>query len=292
MTFFERILKPSVILLDGATGSELEARGVSTALPLWSTIALLSNQGKKTLRKIHTEYIQAGAEIITANTFRTNYRALEKESMGSRAKELTRAAVDEVRFAYEESKINGPIFIAGSVAPAEDCYSPELVPPDEELLDDHRRHIDDLYASKVDIILIETMNTIREAAVALAYAKQTDLPVLVSFICKDPEHLLSGESLEKAVEKCETLKPDAIMINCVDVNLMEKNLEALHSLTKLRIGAYANVLKQGHSAEFDITPEDHAKRVSEWVERFKLNIVGGCCGTTPNHIRKLRELLP
>lgn len=291
MTFFERISKPSNVLLDGATGSQLEARGVSTALPLWSTIALLSNEGKKILRNIHTEYIQAGAEIITANTFRTNYRALEKESMGSRARELTRAAVDEVRFAYEESKITEPIFIAGSVAPAEDCYSPELVPPDEELLDDHRRHIDNLYEANIDIILIETMNTIREAAVALDYAKQTGLPVLVSFICKDPEHLLSGEPLEKAVEKCETLKPDAIMINCVDVNLMERNLEVLHSLTKLPIGAYANVLIKGHATEFDVKPEDHAKYVKEWVERFQLKIVGGCCGTTPKHIQKLRELL-
>jgi S-methylmethionine-dependent homocysteine/selenocysteine methylase len=291
MTFFERISKPSIVLLDGATGSQLKARGVSTALPLWSTIALLSNEGKKILRNIHTEYIQAGAEIVTANTFRTNYRALEKESKGSRAKELTRAAVNEVRFAYEESKITEPIFIAGSVAPAEDCYSPELVPPDEELLDDHRRHIDDLYAAGVDILLIETMNTIREAAIALAYAKQTDLPVLVSFICKDPEHLLSGEPLEKAVEKCETLKADAIMINCVDVNLMERNLEALHSLTKLPIGAYANVLIKGHATEFDVKPEDHAKYVKEWVERFQLKIVGGCCGTTPKHIQKLRDLL-
>lgn len=291
MTFFERISKPSVILLDGATGSQLEARGVSTALPLWSTIALLSNEGKKILRNIHTDYIQAGAEIITANTFRTNYRALEKESMGSRAKELTRAAANEVRFAYEESKMTAPIFIAGSVAPAEDCYSPELVPPDEELFDDHRRHIDNLYEAHVDILLIETMNTIREAAIALSYAKQTGLPVLVSFICKDPEHLLSGEPLEKAVEKCKTLKPDAIMINCVDVNLMERNLEALHSLTKLPIGAYANVLKKGHATEFDVKPEDHAKYVKEWVERFQLKIVGGCCGTTPKHIQKLRELL-
>ena len=176
--------------------------------------------------------------------------------MEPRAFELTRIAVDEVRFAREESKVTSPVLIAGSVAPVEDCYSPELVPPNEELLDEHRRHIDNLYNSGVDVILIETMNTIREAVIALEYAKQTQLPVLVSFICKDPEHLLSGESLEKAVESIAVLKPDVILINCVDVNLMEGNLEALRSLTSSPIGGYANILKKGYTAESDVTAQD------------------------------------
>ncbi|MBL7960032.1 homocysteine S-methyltransferase family protein [bacterium] len=289
MTFSDRLSQSSIIILDGATGSELEARGVKTLLPLWSTVALLSREGRKTLRSIHRDYIHAGAEIITANTFRTNYRALKKESMESRAFELTRIAVDEVRFAREESKVTSPVLIAGSVAPVEDCYSPELVPASEELLDEHRRHIDNLYNSGVDVILIETMNTIREAVIALEYAKQTELPVLVSFICKDPEHLLSGESLEKAVESIAVLKPDVILINCVDVNLIEGNLEALRSLTSLPIGGYANVLKKGHTTESDITPQDYAKRVEDWINRFQMKVVGGCCGTTPKHIQYLKE---
>ena len=123
------------------------------------------------------------------------------------------------------------------------------------------------------------------------YAKQTQLPVLISFICKDPEHLLSGESLEKAVERCELLKPDAMLINCVDTGLLEKNLEALRSLTKLPIGGYANVLKKGQTTEFDVTPQDYAKRAKDWIDRFHLKIAGGCCGTTPEHIRHLKELI-
>jgi methionine synthase I (cobalamin-dependent) len=289
MTFSERLIQHSVILLDGATGSELEARGVKTELPLWSTVALLSREGRQTLRTIHCDYIRSGAEIITANTFRTNLRALKKESLDSRAKELTRIALDEVRFAFEESKSTASVFVAGSVAPVEDCYSPELVPSDEELFDEHRRHIDNLYNAGAEIILIETMNTIREAAIALEYAKQTQLPVLVSFICKDPEQILSGESLEKAVEKCELLKPDGILINCVNVKVIEKNLEALSSLTKLPIGGYANVLKKGRSTESDISPKDYAKQVIDWIDRFQLKIVGGCCGTTPEHIRHIKE---
>lgn len=291
MTFSERLTRQSVILLDGATGSELESRGVKTLLPLWSTVALLSREGRKTLRTIHCDYIRAGAGIITANTFRTNTRALKKVSLDSRAKELTRIAVDEVRFAYEDSKTTTQIFIAGSIAPVEDCYSPELVPTDEKLFDEHRQHIDNLYAAGVDIILIETMNTIREAVMAMEYAKETQLPVLISFICKDPEHLLSGESLEKAVDKCKLLKADAILINCVDMRLMEINLETLRNLTELPIGGYANVLKKGETTVFDVMPKDYAKRVKDWIERFQLKIVGGCCGTTPEHIHHIKELI-
>ena len=289
MNFFDRFSQPRLILLDGAIGSQLEARGVNTTLPLWSTIALLSKDGRRILRAIHSEYVQAGAEILTANTFRTNPYTLKKEHLESRAKELTRIAVEEARSACET--LMAGVFIAGSVAPVEDCYSPELVPPDQELLDDHRRHIDHLYAAHVDLILIETMNTIREAMIALGYSKQTQLPVWISFICKDPEHLLSGESLEQAIEDCEHLKPDAILINCVEVGLMEKNLEALRSLTELPIGGYANVLKKGSSTKFEILPQDYAKHVKEWVDRFRLKIVGGCCGTTPKHIHYLRDLL-
>jgi homocysteine S-methyltransferase len=148
-----------------------------------------------------------------------------------------------------------------------------------------------LYDANVDIVLIETMNTIREAVIALEYTKQTGQPVLVSFICKDPEHVLSGEPLEEAVERCEKLKPDATMINCVDVKRIERNLEALQSLTKMPIGAYANVLKKGHTNQFEISPEDYAKQVKDWIDRFQLKIVGGCCGTTPRHIHKIKEIL-
>lgn len=291
MEFLKRLADKDPILLDGATGSQLEARGVSTELPLWSTIALLSNEGRQTLRSIHKDYILAGAEIITANTFRTNYRALKKENLHSRARELTRIAVDEVRFAYEESKVAAPVMIAGSIAPVEDCYSPELVPLDAELSDEHRRHIDNLYDAQVNILLIETMNTIREAMIALDYAKQTGWPVLVSFVCKDPEHILSGEPLEEAVHRSEKYGPQAILINCVDVHLMERNLEALRYLTKMPIGAYANVLKKGHATQFENSPEEYSKIVRDWIGRFQLKIVGGCCGTTPKHIQILAEWL-
>ncbi len=289
MTFQNRLSQSKPILLDGATGSELEARGIRLILPLWSTVALLNDDGRKVLRSVHRDHIDAGAEIITANTFRTNYRALKKENMESQAKSLTYAAVEEVRRAFDESKKQESVFIAGSVATVEDCYSPELVPPDQALRDEHRRHIDHLHAAEVDVILIETINTVREAVIALDYARQTELPVLVSFVCKDPEHILSGEKLEDAVKAIALLNPQAILINCVPVDLIERNLEILQSLTKIAIGAYANVVPSKGNTK--ISPEDYARYVRHWIDTFHVKIAGGCCGTTPEHIRAIGEII-
>lgn len=286
MNFHERLVAGSPVLLDGATGSELEARGADVRLPLWSAACLLDLKGRSLLRTIHADYIRAGAEVITTNTFRTNPRALRTADLEDRAKTLTRAAVDEVRFAIEEAAQSQKIYIAGSVAPVEDCYRPDLVPPDEELYDEHRRHIDHLYEAGTDILLIETMNTIREARTAAAYAKQTDRPVLVSFVCKDEEHLYSGEPLEQAVTEISRLNPTAILVNCARPEVLEKNIEILKDTAKVPIGAYANVLVS-EKFKATITPESHEDRVKNWVARFGLRLIGGCCGASPKFIERL-----
>ncbi len=231
-----------LLILDGATGTELQRNGVDVDLPLWSTAALLTNKGRSILRRIHADYIAAGADIITANTFRTNIRALSKAGLESKTKSYTQTAVDEVRRAIDGENPERNVFIAGTVAPVEDCYSPELVPADQELIAEHHRHIDYLYTAGVDILLIETMNTIREARIALEYAKQTGLPVFISFVCKDAEHLFSGEKLCDAVLSVTGLSPDMIMVNCATVEIINLNLQVLRKSFTGRIGAYANIL--------------------------------------------------
>src|SRR5438128_1653680 len=107
-----------MIVLDGATGTELGRRGVDTRTALFSTAALLDEKGRQTLREVHRGYVAAGAQVITANTFRTNPR-----KAGPRWRELTESAV---RIALE----SGAQAVAGSMAPAADCYLPELRPKD------------------------------------------------------------------------------------------------------------------------------------------------------------------
>ena len=176
----ERLRAGPSLLLDGALGTELERRGVAATLPLWSTHALLRDPAL--VAEVHADYVAAGAEILTANTFRTQRRVLARDGIGGRARELTALAVGLARRAAEARP--GRVFVVGSAPPLEDCYEPERVPDAAALADEHALHAAHLAAAGVDGILIETMNTIREAVAATLAARAHGLPCLVSFVCK------------------------------------------------------------------------------------------------------------
>ncbi len=284
MTFSQRLHGRRPIVLDGATGHLLESRGVELHPSLWSATALTSREGITALRMLHADYIRAGAELITANTFRTNPRTLRAVELASRSAEFTKNAVNVVREAMDAVAPDSDVYVAGSIGPVEDCYRPELVPAETELYDEHRRHIDNLYDSNVDCLLIETMNNVAEASIACGYAAQTGLPIAVSFVCKDEERLLSGESLDGAVAHILPHQPAAVLVNCSRPELMGGQLDVL-SRRATNFGAYANVLA---TEKFPVlSPADYCRQVIEWNNCHELAIVGGCCGTGPSHIESL-----
>src|SRR5687767_2878313 len=125
MNFLSRLNQPHKLILDGATGTELNRRGVDTGLPLWSANALLNDKDSNILKQIHIDYLNAGADIVTTNTFRTHRRALIPSGNADRALELTRRAVDIARDATSDVKSDSPKFVAGSISTLEDCYRPE-----------------------------------------------------------------------------------------------------------------------------------------------------------------------
>lgn len=283
------------VLLDGATGTELNRRGVDTRLPLWSARALLEAPG--VLRQIHLEYLQAGAEVITANTFRTHRRNLARAGLGDRAAELTRQAVDIARAALREAMQgthDRQAFVAGSIAPLEDCYSPELVPPDAALEREHAEMARNLAAAQVDFLLVETMNTVREALAATRAAVATGLPTFVSVVCNREGNLLSGETLAQAAPALAALLPDAMLVNCAPAPDLHIPLASLRAATSLPVGGYGNV---GHADDTHgwvntdaVHPQAYARYARRWLD-LGATIIGGCCGTTPEHIRALRALL-
>jgi S-methylmethionine-dependent homocysteine/selenocysteine methylase len=181
-------------LLDGATGTELNRRGVGTGLPMWSANALITDSGLTVLRQIHLDYLNAGADILAANTFHAHRRALAGK--GHAVRELTRHAVATAQEAVAE--FGQPAQVAGSVAPLEDCYRPDQVPPDDECRVEHSERIHHLVEAGVELLLIETMNSIREAVIAAKLATITGRPTLVSFACDREGQILSGESVAVA----------------------------------------------------------------------------------------------
>jgi S-methylmethionine-dependent homocysteine/selenocysteine methylase len=305
-SFLMQLKSGRPLLLDGATGTELNRRGLNTDLPLWSARALIERPD--IVRSIHADYIRAGADIITTNTFRTHRRTLARAGIGPRTRELTTLAVQLAREAIERSNSPRSIFIAGSISPLEDCYSPALVPPDDQLRAEHAEMARDLAEAGCDLLLVETMNTIREAVVATEAAVSTGLPVCVSFVVgpggRPPDQiaasidaevtLLSGESIAAVVRAVCPLGPVVILINCVPLAVIDRAFDQLRAAEAGRLGLYANV---GHADDQigwiltdDVGPEAYALHAQQWLQRGA-TIVGGCCGTTPDHIAAIRDLV-
>lgn len=289
-SFRDRLADPRPILLDGATGTELTRRGVDTRLPLWSARALVKVPEK--VLEIHRDYVAAGAEVVTANTFRTHRRSLAHGGFGGDARRLTRLAVDLARDAVRGTGA----YVAGSIAPLEDCFRPDLVPEDAALVAEHAEMARHLAEAGADLILVETMNTVRESWVATAAAKETGLPVLSSVVAGLGATLYSGEPLASAARALLPLAPDALLVNCVPARRVLEPLRALVTASggRTRIGAYGNIGHaddvDGWSATADVPPDEYARLAASWIAAGA-SIVGGCCGTTPEHVAAMRRLL-
>ncbi len=289
-----RLHRGEIILLDGALGTELERRGIPTPLPLWSGQALLDSPD--TVRSIHEDYVRAGADILTANTFRTTPRTLAKVGKAAEAERLVERAVSLAREAAERSRGAREILIAGALAPLEDCYRPDLAPDPAQAEREHAEQVVRLARAGVDLIIVETMNSIAEAKAAMRGAKPSGLPVLVSFICKSAREIWSGEPFSDALRAVEPFKPDVILVNCTAPAIVAGCLEEMARSTRIPTGCYPNAGAPDAARgawQFDPawTPERFAEMAATWVARGA-QVIGGCCGTGPEHIRALRAALP
>src|SRR5262249_19430787 len=146
---------------------------------------------------------------------------------GYDARELTTRAVTTAREAIKQ--FGGAAYIAGSIAPLEDCYSPELTPPDDKCRAEHSELIHHLVAAEVDALLIETMPTTREAVIAAKLATITGLPVIVSFVCNLEGQILSGESLTTAADILLPLGVSALGVNCGPTHTLAQPLKELRA---------------------------------------------------------------
>ena len=290
-TLGERLRERSPLLLDSAMGTELERRGVRCQLPLWSAWALVDSPS--TVLAIHRDDLEAGADILTANTFRTHGRSLEKAGKGNRAEELTRQAVTLARRAAGESP--RPILVAGSLSPLEDCYRPDLVPDEGTLWQEHGRQATLLASAGADLILAETHNTVRELAAAVRAAKATGLPVAASMVTDGQGRLLSGEPIAAAARALESLRPDVLSINCVASRGLLADLRVLaEAAPGAPLAAYGNLGPPSGPEKTlftkNIAPEDYAILARDWLA-VGARIVGGCCGTTSAHTAAMRRMI-
>jgi S-methylmethionine-dependent homocysteine/selenocysteine methylase len=266
-----------VTLLDGPLGTELEARGISTAGARWSAMAI--EAAPEVIAAIHRDYAEAGATVHTANTFRTKRRQIPDcwEALAHRAVAITRGAVPRGHR------------VAGSIAPLEDCYRPDLSPA--ACREEHRELAQALAAAGVDLLLCEAFPHVGEALVAVEEAARTGLPTWVAFTAGPEGTLLSPEALAGGAREAVKRGASAVLVNCTAATLTERFVAAIAGLPEIGapFGAYANA----GSAEEGLVREageagaaSYAELAARWMG-LGATILGACCGTGPAHLRAI-----
>jgi S-methylmethionine-dependent homocysteine/selenocysteine methylase len=276
----------AITLLDGPMGTELLARGVPTPLPGWSAHAL--DGAPDTVEAIHRDYAAAGAVVHTTNTFRTRRRVFPTDW-----ERMARGAV-----ALARNALGAGARVAGSIAPLEDCYRPDLSPADDDPDGTRREHAElaaVLADAGCDLLLVETFPHPGEALLALEAALATGLPTWLSLTPGYRADLLTPRNLAAAAHVGARRGAAAVLVNCVPV---VRALEYVAALTEsgvsVPVGCYANAgeaddrmgwspasIEQGAA-------ERYADAAAAWVETGA-TILGGCCGTGPAHLAALRR---
>ncbi|TWT40973.1 Homocysteine S-methyltransferase [Phycisphaerae bacterium RAS1] len=276
-------------LLDGAMGTELERRGVACPPPLWSAAALTA--APDAVRQIHVAYLKAGADILTANTFRTNPRTLAACGRSEEGATLTRLAVELARQAARDAQRD--VLIAASVAPAADCYRPDLAADDATLHREHSQMAAWVLAAGADLAWIETMNTAREAAIAAACCAAAGLSLSISFVLREDGGLLGGDAIEDALAGVEPFEPLCVGLNCGPPTGITRHLPRLRRATHRPIAVYGHINNltptPGWRLAQAMSPRAYAAVAQRWINEGAA-IVGGCCGTTPEHISAMTQV--
>jgi homocysteine S-methyltransferase len=294
----EKMNRGHLVVLDGAIGTEILRRNVT-----WADHQLLSQPAL--VRSIHTDYIRAGADVISTNSFQLCRRAIESHfrdpahrhhigprDIEERPNRLLAASVELARGARDSVAGKRPVAVAAAVTTLEWCFRPDLAPVAESAAAEYAEILETVQKAGADLVLLETVNSITEARIAAEQARRIGLPIWVAFVCDEQGALFTGETLEEAAHTLEPLGVDAILLNCAPPNDIAAGLERLLPHTSLPVGAYP------HIGRFDppewlftneYPPGRYRTVLAKWRERGA-RILGGCCGTTPDHIAAIASL--
>lgn len=284
--FRELLRKDKPLLLDGAVGTTLIEIAGPPDPCLWTSH--LNFTSPALLRRMHEAYAAAGADSITTNTFRTNYLAWK--SSGSDVDYSTFVSAG-VRPALEVKELHPNLLIAGSNAPAEDCYQARRTVSPEDLLKNHEMHCAALLDAGVDFLLHETQSHLDEIELLCRLSDGLDAAYALSLYVTDTLCLLSGEPIALVLERLSAFSVDVLCFNCLSPETFTRLRRAV--VLPERWGFYLNCAT-GNFETGQITgclsPDAYEKVVAEGL-LYKPSLIGGCCGTTAQHITKLRSLL-
>ena len=288
-------------LLDGGMGRELRNRGVPILDTIWSANALLV--AKDTVLQVHKDYIAAGADIITTNTYGIIRSELKKEGIEDKFVELNRLA-GKLAITASRSSEEG-VAVAASLPPLRGSYRPDLVGKFDELVPLYREQAE-ILEPYCDLFICETMSSGEEARAAATAAAEFGRPVWVSFTLLEDKSgkLRSGETIAEAAAKLKDLPVSGILANCTAPESIDAAMPELAKLGKVA-GGYANTFQDVPKdwvmdgkkptdgllkLREDLDPEHYAAHAKTWLAAGA-RVIGGCCGTGPAHIARLKQLI-
>lgn len=313
------LLKQRILILDGAMGTmiqgynleEADYRGerfVDHPVEVKGNNDLLTLTCPDIIRDIHTAYLDAGADIIETNTFNATSISMADYQMESLVGELNLAAARVAREAADAVMVKDPErprFVAGVLGPTgRTCsISPDVNNPGfrnvtfDELVASYDEAIHGLVEGGSDLILVETVFDTLNAKAALFAIEQyfdrhgTTLPIMISGTITDASgRTLSGQTTEAFYNTLRHVKPVSIGLNCaLGATELRQYVEELSRVSETFVSAHPNAGLPNEFGEYDESPEDMAAEIEQWAESGFLNIIGGCCGTSPAHIRAIAE---
>ena len=324
MNSLQKALEDRILVIDGAMGtmiqrfrlSEEDYRGKRFAdwkSDLKGNNDLLCITRPDIIQSIHLDYLEAGADIIETNTFNAQAVSLADYDMSHLARELNlaatacaREAVRLYRERHPERKDRPGPFVAGAIGPMNKTLSlsPDVNNPGfrsigfDEVAEAYYEQVAGLVDGGVDLLLVETVfDTLNAKAAIFAIKKyfrdngREELPLMISGTITDASgRTLSGQTLEAFYTSVQHARPLSIGLNCaLGADQMRPHIKELSQMAECNTSAYPNAGLPNAMGEYDETPEQTAAHIHQWAQEGWVNIVGGCCGTTPDHIASIAK---
>jgi 5-methyltetrahydrofolate--homocysteine methyltransferase len=313
-------LQKRILVLDGAMGTMLQVykfteedfrgeRFKEHPTSLKGNNDLLSITQPTAIKEVHAKYFAAGADIIETNTFSGTTIAMADYQMEDLVYELNYESAKIAREVAEEftaKEPHKPRFVAGSIGPTNRTasMSPDVNDPGyravtfNELRIAYKLQVEALVDGGVDLLLVETVFDTLNAKAALFAIEEVkeerkiDIPIMLSGTITDASgRTLSGQTAEAFLISVSHIPLLSVGFNCaLGANLLQPHLEAIASKTQFAVSAHPNAGLPNAFGEYDETAEEMADQIEEYLKKDLINIIGGCCGTTPEHIATIAEL--
>ena len=316
----EEILQHRILVLDGAMGTMLQRyhfteedyrgeRFKDYPSSLKGNNDLLSLTQPKAIKEIHAKYLTAGADIIETNTFSGTTIAMADYDMEGLVYELNFESAKlarEVADEFTKKEPEKPRFVAGSIGPTNKTasMSPKVNDPGyravtfEDLKEAYKQQVEALIDGGVDLLLVETVFDTLNAKAALFAIEEVkeerniEIPIMVSGTITDASgRTLSGQTAEAFLISVSHIPLLTVGLNCaLGAKQLTPYLQVLSDKSEFGISAHPNAGLPNAFGEYDESPQDMANQIKEYLDKNLINIIGGCCGTTPEHITAIAEV--